>query len=551
MQGRLKAASKALQVTHTEEEDLRKQLARIRRRLMVMNTAMQDRVDEINQERGTMRAYDMNIYDAERENEAMLAGLPKASAEGDALEEECYRLKRVLETGLGRCFTEYAPPVERKEVDDDDLWECDQIGTLTEQAEYLRGLLADGTRDIKANHQKKMESLRGEVGQLKAKLDKAWTQEQKENTTGKNELPRVPEVPAHFPSFHVPGLSEGSIQTPAKMPGGIKRKALVVGINYEQSHAPLKGGVNDGWNIASLLRQCLNYGVSEISILIETPSGASSPFATPTEANIRAGLEWLVEDAQPTDNLFFAFSGYGAQLPSAKGSSRSEGFIVPIDFAADLPEHFDLTSNAPPSAVSLVPTPAARSGHNASQTRESNGRGYRLISMLEIGNILAKAPAGVQATVMMDCCYANMPNVDFSGAAGTFPRTNRGQVDYTKLRDFISRPRFLELPVLSVEHNAEEERNPLPINCSLYCFFGSKPEEWSAEFPIEGTIQGAFSWAFIKALAKGNFNCGVYQFKCLLSELLGDMKIHFRGVEQAPVVLTSESANLQDLVLFG
>jgi len=152
---------------------------------------------------------------------------------------------------------------------------------------------------------------------------------------------------------------------------------------------------------------------------------------------------------------------------------------------------------------------------------------------------------------MMDCCYASIPGINpSSGSPWTFAKVNRGQVDYSKLRDFISRPRFLELPILPVQHTPAHLQPNGPIKCWLHAFSGSKLEEWSAEFPIEGTVQGAFSWAFLKALARGHFHCGLYQFQRMLTEMLADLKVHFKGVEQTPVLQLSQSASMQDVVLW-
>jgi len=62
-------------------------------------------------------------------------------------------------------------------------------------------------------------------------------------------------------------------------------------------------------------------------------------------------------------------------------------------------------------------------------------------------------------------------------------------------------------------------------------------------------VQGAFSWAFLKALAQGHFHCGLYQFQQLLSQLLSSLKVHFQGLEQLAVFQLSEDASLQDVVM--
>jgi len=310
---------------------------------------------------------------------------------------------------------------------------------------------------------------------------------------------------------------------------------LMVGINYSSSHAPLKGCVNDLWNLQCLLRHTLQYGDTQLRLFIDGVDGRpQKPDRIPTKANIQAGLNWLFADAQPGDNLLFIFCGYGAQQPRMPGSDQHEGYLVPVDFAADLPvDFFDNSAN-----------------HTAAG---SFGAGYRLVPMLELSEHISRLPEGCQMTVMMDCCYSVLPGISpSSSSTATFSKVNRGKVDYKKLRDFISRPRFLELPPLPVQHTpAHLWQQPFATpRCNLHSFSGSKMEEWSAEFPIEGTVQGAFSWAFLKALARGHFHCGVYQFQRMLTDMLADLKVHFRGVEQTPVLQLSQAASMQDVVLW-
>jgi len=49
------------------------------------------------------------------------------------------------------------------------------------------------------------------------------------------------------------------------------------------------------------------------------------------QANILAAVAWLVTDCQPSDSLFFSFSGHGCQPPHPTGGSWDEG-ILPSDF---------------------------------------------------------------------------------------------------------------------------------------------------------------------------------------------------------------------------
>merc|ERR1712190_649038 len=157
--------------------------------------------------------------------------------------------------------------------------------------------------------------------------------------------------------------------------------------------------------------------------------------------NILTGLQWLVNGAQPGDCLVVLFCGYGAQHPQSPGSDAHEAYIVPSDFAADLPADFfqqDPLANSSPTNASTAIVNAG--------TKE---KGYRLVSLLELNRVVAQLPARCSLTMVLDCSYPLVPGVNpTQNLPSTFPRVERGRVDYKKLHDFVSRPRFLELPPL-------------------------------------------------------------------------------------------------------
>jgi hypothetical protein len=60
----------------------------------------------------------------------------------------------------------------------------------------------------------------------------------------------------------------------------------------------------------------------------------ANPMAHPTRANIIRAMNWLVQGAQPNDNLFFHFSGHGGQTEDLDGDEE-DGYdetIYPVDF---------------------------------------------------------------------------------------------------------------------------------------------------------------------------------------------------------------------------
>jgi len=328
-----------------------------------------------------------------------------------------------------------------------------------------------------------------------------------------------------------------AIQCPLT-PQSHRRKALLIGINYMGSHAQLKGCVNDAWSMHSMLRSTMQYTDDQIRMLTDGDDGQPQrPELVPTKANIIAGLQWLAAGVKPGDQLLLLFCGYGAQHPTVNGGGMHESYLVPSDFAVDLPPDFFA------AGASTTSLPVRNSGRKA----------YRLLPLLEVTNFLVQIPAAVRLTLILDCSYANVPGVDPSQTvAVAFPKVERGRVDYAKLRDYVGRPRFLELPpITGVEHSSSSLRaiNKYP-DSHVHCFSACKLQECAFELPVEGTVQGAFTWAFIKAVAAGDFNCSLNSLQQRLSKTASDLKLHFRGVEQTPVLQVSKSAGMDDTV-FG
>lgn len=330
---------------------------------------------------------------------------------------------------------------------------------------------------------------------------------------------------------------------PPLPPNHQRRKALLIGINYVESHAPLKGCVNDAWNMYYLLRYTFQYGEDQIRLLIDGENG-QAPRATqvPSKANIIAGIQWLLAGTQAGDDTLFHFSGYGAQHPQKPGSELHEAYIVPADFAADLP--VDFFSQREPF------TPPQTPPQNNLRGPPSLAFGYRLVSFVELNRFLAQAPAAMRATVILDCAYPVIPGVDPSRPVQVaFPKVERGRVNYRKLHDFVSRPRFLELVPLPVQHTPANLSAAMISECAVFCFSSCRLQEWDAEFPLEGTVQGAFTWAVCKALAARRFQCRAHELQQAVAKITTDLKLHFKGVEQTPILEVSRSASAQDKVL--
>lgn len=80
------------------------------------------------------------------------------------------------------------------------------------------------------------------------------------------------------------------------------KKAFLVGINYQNTSAQLRGCVNDVNDLKHMLTTKYNY--SESNILTLTDSQA-------TKQNIMTRLTQLLQSCQAGETLFFSFSGHG------------------------------------------------------------------------------------------------------------------------------------------------------------------------------------------------------------------------------------------------
>ncbi|CAK0830280.1 unnamed protein product, partial [Prorocentrum cordatum] len=171
----------------------------------------------------------------------------------------------------------------------------------------------------------KLDSLAAELPQVQRRLDALSLNQQMPEAAG--DVHSVP-APLH-------GLLEARPRSSLS-----RQRALIIGCNYSDSHAPLQGCTNDAWNVHCLLRHTLGYSDDQVVCLIDVPSSPSNRL--PTRANILSGLQWLTADARQEDSVALFFSGYGTQQPVHGADGVYQALLVPSDFAADLPEGFAL-----------------------------------------------------------------------------------------------------------------------------------------------------------------------------------------------------------------
>ena len=121
----------------------------------------------------------------------------------------------------------------------------------------------------------------------------------------------------------------------------MKKKALLIGINYVGQDAELSGCVND---ICDIRKICSLLGYTDICTLYDgkwvgtfpiTDIRLANKSTAPTRQNMIDGMKWLVSDVNEGDMLFFHYSGHGGKLRELiRGSEidRMDETIIPVDY---------------------------------------------------------------------------------------------------------------------------------------------------------------------------------------------------------------------------
>ncbi len=148
----------------------------------------------------------------------------------------------------------------------------------------------------------------------------------------------------------------------------MKRKAFLVGLNrYPDPRNNLKGCVNDVLLMAKTLREQYAFsGPTDVKLLTDERA---------TTANIRKGLEWLVDGASGGNTLVFHYSGHGTQVRDIHGDELSDSLdeiICPYDLDWDNPFTDD-----------------------------------------DLAEICGRVPKGTLLTVILDCCHSGTGLRDF------------------------------------------------------------------------------------------------------------------------------------------
>jgi len=117
-----------------------------------------------------------------------------------------------------------------------------------------------------------------------------------------------------------------NIQAYYKKMSTIRKKALLVGINYRNTESELNGCINDIINMKDVLITKFGYSIDDITVITDDTE------IKPTRYNILTTLLNLL--LETNSNLYFHYSRHGRQTLDLNGdeSDKLDEGLVPIDY---------------------------------------------------------------------------------------------------------------------------------------------------------------------------------------------------------------------------
>lgn len=252
-----------------------------------------------------------------------------------------------------------------------------------------------------------------------------------------------------------------------------KKKALLIGINYFGTDSELNGCINDVHNMGQFLVE--RYGFNQQDFVVLTDD-QQSPAGIPTRDNILKAMQWLVDGAQPGDNLFIAYSGHGGSEEDEDGDEDDgmDETMCPVDYQENGQIHDD-----------------------------------------QIHDVLVKPlPAGCRLTALFDCCHSgsilDLPYLYSATGVVQEPNFMKGAgADLVKLGKQLQKGNQDEnvtAELLAKIQDASGKGNAVKASktaaADVICFTGCRDDQTSADANIDDVHQGALTYSFKAALLK-------------------------------------------------
>jgi hypothetical protein len=271
-----------------------------------------------------------------------------------------------------------------------------------------------------------------------------------------------------------------------------------------------------------LITNVFGFPQDNVKLLTEDQNDSSK---LPTCANIRRGLRWLLEGVQAGDQIFFAYSGHGAQVADAS-SEEDDGqdeCLCPLDCVAP------------------------------------GGWPKNLIIDDELNDLFSnQLPEGVNCLCIYDCCHSGSME-DLSCTLELRTDTSGPKADSGGHRDikgrYMSPPEHAQRDLAALrEKQQTQDAKPRKLAEStggggmkkLMVVSGCQDNQTSADATINGKRQGALTWALMKALME-------HDYKMSYDDLLVAVRTNLRsgGYTQTAAMSSTCESNFAGPYLAG
>lgn len=273
----------------------------------------------------------------------------------------------------------------------------------------------------------------------------------------------------------------------------LRRKSLLIGINYVGSKHALRGCHQDVSNMVQFLNS-KGYSSDQRSQVIMRDDQYTDPRGPffPTGVNMLAAMHWLI--SEPNTCNFLHYSGHGSQVKDPDGD-RESGFddtIVPVDFEQhgqlDSDKlHRTLVSELAPNSTLFVVFDCCHSGSAIELPYVYRSDADGNVSMMDnvktgIG-LLQEASSLIHGGFTMDK-VAKAKEL-FAGANTFFKQL---QHSGEQQEEGVGEEHFME------DWKSEHK--------FVTMFSGCRDDQTSADARIEGASVGAMSWAFLETMKR-------------------------------------------------